>query len=222
MEEKDTIRVFIAEDHPGMRNGLALCINSQDDMIVCGESDRVDDALHQVKKTHPDVVLVDLTLKKEDGFSLIQKLNSTELGDPAGKCLILVITANSDINSIHKAFSANVHGFYNKEDRLENLPIAIRKIVQGGMYYSDFLEPHIHRLLAGYTPHQAAIKDLSKREKEIFLLLGESKQPKDIESLLCIGSKTVYTHLENIKHKLSISSLQELSKFAKDWKQFNT
>lgn len=196
-------RVFIVDDHGVMRMGLRqLLIRRGFD--VCGEAETADDALARIEITRPDVALVDLSLGRDDGMSLLGRINSS-----VPEVNLIVYSMHDDPFYIHKAMAAGAKGYVTKDDASSHLIEAIKAVISGKRFFSDSV--------AGKLADKAAVAEtavLSKRERDVFELLGEGFSIREIADKLSLSHKTVETHCGNLKRKLRAETMRELSRKA--------
>jgi DNA-binding NarL/FixJ family response regulator len=206
-------KILIVDDHPSVREGLALRISLHPDLKVCGEADSEDEAFALVKKAAPDLVLVDISLKKGHGIELIKRIKSLGLATK-----ILVISGFQESLYAERAFRAGAHGYLNKQESNEKMIEAIHTVLAG----ERFLSPEISRrlieqALGASDNARTPIECLTDRELEIFRMIGEGLKTSAIAERLLLSTHTIDTHRENIKRKLAISTAAELSRAAVQW-----
>jgi len=207
------VKILIVDDHPSVREGLALRISLDDDLEVCGEAGSEEQAIALVKQMKPDLVLVDISLKSGHGLELIKRIRSI---DPAIK--MLVISGFQESLYAERACRAGALGYLNKQESSEKMIKAIRTVLAG----ERFLSPEISRRLISQALGSSdctktPIEQLTDRELEIFRMIGEGLSTSIIASRLFLSTHTIDTHRENIKRKLAINSAAELSRAAVQW-----
>lgn len=206
-------KILIVDDHPSVREGLALRISLHSDLEVCGEADTEDHALVLVKQTSPDLVLVDISLKSGHGIELIKRIRSL---DPDIK--MLVISGFQESLYAERALRAGALGYLNKQESNEKMIEAIRTVLVG----KRFLSPEISRriidqALGASDVTMTPIERLTDRELEIFRMIGEGLTTSSIASRLFLSPHTIDTHRENIKRKLAVNTAAQLSRTAVQW-----
>jgi len=206
-------KILIVDDHPLVREGLALRISLHSDLEVCGEADNEDTALALAKETAPDLVLVDISLKSGHGIELIKRVRAL---DPAIR--ILVVSGYQESLYAERAFRAGALGYLNKQESNEKMIEAIRTVLAG----ERFLSPEISRrlveqALGASDVIKTPIERLTDRELEIFRMIGEGLTTSAIAERLFLSTHTIDTHRENIKRKLAVSNAAELSRTAMQW-----
>jgi len=206
-------KILIVDDHPLVREGLAMRISLHPDLSICGEAESEDEAITLVKNVGPDLVLIDISLKSGNGLDLIKRIRSLDM-----PTRMLVVSGFQESLYAERAFRAGALGYLNKQQSSEKLIEAIRTVLAG----KRFISPEIsHRLIeqalgakdAGRTP----VERLTNRELEIFRMIGEGLTTSIIANRLFLSTHTVDTHRENIKRKLAISTAAELSRAAVQW-----
>lgn len=207
------VKILIVDDHPSVREGLALRISLHSDLEVCGEADSEDQALSLVKQTGPDLVLVDISLKSGHGIELIKRIRSLY---PAVK--MLVISGFQESLYAERAFRAGALGYLNKQESNEKMIEAIRTVLAG----ERFLSPEISRRLVNQAlgasdKTKTPIEYLTDRELEIFRMIGEGLKTSAIAERLFLSTHTIDTHRENIKRKLAVNNAAELSRASVQW-----
>ncbi len=207
--------ILVVDDHPILRSGLVGLINSQKDMHVCGEADREEDATVAVQKLKPDVVVLDLMLQQRDGIETIRKWNTL-----FPKVMVLVLSAQDENLYAERVIRAGGRGFIDKNQAVEEVLTAIRLVNSGKIYVSRRVAARTfaHKLEAT----KAADRDISRltnRELHVFQLIGSGLENRKIAVKLNVSVKTVETHRENIKNKLSLSDSAALNARALRWVQ---
>lgn len=204
------LRIVIVDDHPMMRDGLALRISAQANWEVCGEAANEDEALELVKQVCPDVVIIDVALKSGNGIELVKRiklLNST--------AKMLVVSAFHESLYAERALRAGAHGYLNKQETNEHLIEAVRVIIKGERYMSLALTQRmVAQALGKRSENQDPRELLTDRELEIFRLIGSGLKTSAIADQLFLSTHTIDTHRENIKRKLGAKTGAELSRLA--------
>ena len=207
------------DEQPLLRWGISAYLNSQPDMMVCGEAGSVSDARSKVAECQPQFVVTALRLGAGDNLKLIKELKTQNRA-----LRILVYSAFEESIFAERAMRAGASGYVMKQAPSEKLAIAIREIVKGGIYVSREVALSAFRkslLRAGENDHALrsapSLEELSNREMHIFQLLGSGLGPRQIAQSLSLSVKTIESHRENIKHKLHMRSSRELRVRAAKW-----
>jgi DNA-binding NarL/FixJ family response regulator len=207
--------VLVVDDHPLMRQGLALLINQQQDMQVCGEAEEVQAAVHAIARLHPDIVILDISLSGPDGLELLKSVRVTNPGLP-----VLILSMHDEAIYAERALRARANGYIMKQEATEKVLVAVRRILNGEVYLSERMSNKMLQQYIGGAPSmiQSQIASLSDRELEVFRLIGEGRATREIAEELHLSVKTVETYQAHIKEKLALRSGRELIQHAIQWK----
>src|ERR1700720_2343384 len=207
-------RVFLVDDHPLVREGLANLINHQDDLTVCGAAEDSGEATTAIEKTKPDVALIDISLKNESGLELVKNLESK-----FPLVALIVLSMHDEALYAERALRAGARGYVMKRETTKSVLTAIRRVVKGDVYVSErFVNVMARRL--GSSRKAAAnspVELLSDRELEVFRLLGQGRSTSQIAEDLHLSLKTVQAYCARAKEKFDVHSLGELLRAAIRW-----
>ncbi|PYI72075.1 MAG: DNA-binding response regulator [Verrucomicrobia bacterium] len=217
--ETAKIRILVLDDQPLLRYGISGYLNSQPDMMVCGEAESIADVRSKIAECQPQVLVTALRLGAEDSLKLIKKLKTE-----TPQLRILVYSALAETIFAERAMRAKANGYVMKQAAREELAIAVREIVKGGIYVSRqvalsaFQKSLQPRPKNNRMPRSGAwLEELSNREMHIFQLLGSGFGNRQIATSLGLSVKTIDSHQENIKHKLHLRSCAQLRERAAKW-----
>jgi DNA-binding NarL/FixJ family response regulator len=207
-------QVFIVDDHPIVRQGLALLINREPDLAVCGDAEEASLALRRIEDMRPDLVVVDISLNGPDGLDLLKDIRSRYANLP-----VLILSMLDESLYAERSLRAGASGYIMKQEATERVLIAIRRILCGEIYVSDRMANRmLHRFVGGGQVEQRSpIADLTDRELEVFRLIGEGHGTRQIAEDLHISVKTVESYQAHIKEKLSLKNARELVQRAIQW-----
>ena len=214
---KNLISIFIVDDHPVFRKGLAQLLNSESDFDVCGEAEDAAAALKFLKKKLPALVIVDITLKDSSGIDLIKDIKQL-----FPEIQILTLSMHDEMIYAERALRAGAKGYVMKQEAPETIIKAIRHILGGNTYFSDDVTTRLFSKMADGNRKISAsspVDLLSDRELEIFQMIGRGFSSRQIAGKLHISIKTVENHRAHIKEKLNLSSAIELVQHATLWVQ---
>ena len=204
-------RILVLEEHPLLRHGVAEYLNSQPDIIVCGDTDNIREARNKIHDCKPHLLLTALRLGTGDCLEFVKSLKSERPG-----LLILVFSAFEETIFAERAMRAGAEGYVMKKAPKEELLEAIREILGGNIYVSRdvamraFKKSLETRPENRSAPPSIGIEKLSDREMHIFFLLGSGLGNSQIANSLSLSVKTIESHRENIKHKLDLSCSRDL------------
>jgi len=211
-------RILVLEEHPLLRHGVADYLNSQPDIIVCGETDNIRDARNKIHDCKPQLLLTALRIGTGDSLEFVKSLKSEH-----PTLLILVYSAFEETIFAERALRAGADGYVMKKAPKEELLEAIREILGGNIYVSRdvamraFKKSLETRPENRSAPPSTGIEKLSDREMHIFFLLGSGLGNSQIANSLNLSVKTIESHRENIKHKLDLSCSRDLVACAKKY-----
>lgn len=209
MTNKTCSTILLVDDHPIMRKGLSYRIGIEDDFEIVGEADSIHKALEIVENVKPQVAIIDISLKNESGFELIQQLTK-EYSD----LKILVLSMHQNPLYAERAIRLGAKGYMVKHEDDDVLIAALRSVIKGDIYLSKQLSSTILTNLLQPSSTQSSVESLTKREMEVFRLIGEGLTSKQIAQKLFLSKSTIDTHRANIRQKLNINSNSELARYA--------
>jgi DNA-binding NarL/FixJ family response regulator len=211
--DKRRARILIVDDHPIVRRGLRQLIGSEPDLEVCGEAADAPDAMQKVVETHPDLVIVDISLQSGNGIELIKQIKAYD-----ARIKMLVSSMHEESLYAERSLRAGAMGYVNKEAAPESLIEAIRQVLKGGVYLSGGMTDRLlRRVVTGEDVQRYSVENLSDRELEVFELIGAGLATRQIAEKLHLSIKTIETHRENIKAKLALANSSELARRAVQW-----
>lgn len=206
-------RIFLADDHPLVREWLTNLIQQQPDLAVCGETESAPSSLSAIATTKPDLVIVDINLKNSSGLELIKSLKELHPSIPA-----LVLSMHDESLYAERSFRAGARGYVNKRETAQKVVEAIRRVLEGKLYVSEkAAEILASKTVRGQTASRSAIELLSDRELEVFDKLGQGIGTRQIAEDFRVSIKTVQEYCGRIKEKLHLASATELLREAVHW-----
>jgi len=200
--------VFVVDDHPLLRQGLALLINREPDLTVCGEAANTQDAMKAIAAKRPDILIVDISLNGPDGLDLLKALRSSYPDLP-----VLILSMHDETIYAERALRARANGYIMKQEATEKVLVAVHRILGGDIYLSERMSNKLlHQYFSGASVDTNS--RLSDRELEVFRFIGEGCSTRHIAEKLHLSIKTVETYQAHIKDKLSLRSGRELVQYA--------
>lgn len=207
-----SLRIFIADDHEIVRQGVKNLVANEADMEICGEATIGRDAVDHVVKLKPDVAILDISMPGLNGIEAARQILKAQ---PDTR--ILMFTMHEAEQLVHEVFNAGAHGYLLKSDAGRHLIAAIRTVASGSRYFSSKLSDVIFEgFLKKDVPHLPpdGQQKPSTREREIIQLLAEGKSNKEVATTLGISVKTAETHRAAVMRKLGLHSISELVRYA--------
>lgn len=207
-------RVLLVDDHPIVRQGLALLIDREDDLLVCGEAEGMHSAMHAIATMQPDIVVLDISLSGPDGLEVLKEMRMKFSGVP-----VLMLSMHDESIYAERSLRAGANGYIMKQEATGKVLVAIRRILQGEVYLSERLTSvMLHQFAHGPAgPKSSPLVGLTDRELEIFRLIGEGHSTRQIANELHLSVKTIESHQAHIKEKLALRNARELVQHAIQW-----
>lgn len=209
-------KVFLVDDHPIVRQGMAQLIEQESDLFVCGEAEDAPQALQGIEKNQPDVVLVDISLKSTSGVDLIKDLKIRHPRLP-----VLVLSMHDESFYAERVLRAGARGYVTKEEATEKVLTAIRQVLRGEVYLSDRMAARmLSKLVNGSGERGTSPTDrLTDRELQIFECIGRGLGTREVAQRMHLSVKTIESHRANIKRKLNLDNATQLLQHAIQWVQ---
>ena len=204
-------QIILADDHFMFRNGIKRIIEDAKGLLVIGEAGDGLCLLELLKKTKPDMVILDISMPGLRGLEAIHEIKTIY---PDVKVLVLTMHRNKEY--LLQALSAKADGYILKEDTDAQLVAAIESIRGGKIFLSPLMSDDLSQNLLGLVENtdSSLDKTLSTREKEVLTLLADGKSSKQIADLLYISERTVEHHRASINKKLKVHNIVDLVKYA--------
>ncbi len=212
---KNKKKVLIVDDHPIVREGLADLINKEEDIVVCDWAGNIPQTIKAIKDLKPDVVTVDISLGDISGLELIKQIKTNFPGLP-----ILALSMHQESFYAERAIRAGAKGYITKQEATKKVIMAIREVLTGKLYLSEKMKEQLIYSLVGGNNSDVLTSPadcLTDREMEVFILLGQGRQTRQIAEQLCLSVKTIETYRSRIKDKLHLKSGSELLRCAFQW-----
>jgi DNA-binding NarL/FixJ family response regulator len=203
------IRVLLADDHSIVRAGLRRIVEESGEMQVVAEAADGQEAIQLVKKTAPDVAVIDISMPGLDGLEVIGQLQALDSELP-----ILVLTMHEEGQYVVRAIQAGALGYLTKQSAPEQLVKAIRKIYRGQRYITDEAAESLALRVARGSNGKSSLDSLSMRELQVLRRLAMGHTNREIANAYHISIKTVDTYRSRLLKKLGLRNNAELSRFA--------
>jgi NarL family two-component system response regulator LiaR len=209
MSDSDLIRVFVADDHAIVRNGIAAVLELVPDIEVVGEAENGREAFHRVEQLQPDVILMDLVMPEMDGIEATRRIK-----DRHPEVRILVLTTFAGEDKIFPAIKAGALGYHLKDSRPEELVQAIRQVHRGESSLHPVIARKVLEELSRPSERPPTPDPLTPREVEVLRLVAQGLENPEIAERLVITEATVRTHVSNITSKLHVASRTQAALYA--------
>jgi len=210
--DKRMTKVVIVEDHKLFREGLKSLLSDKEGLEVVGEAGDGLAAIRTVKRCLPDMMLLDLSMPKMNGISVMKEIKAQ-----FPEIKIMALTIHESDQYVLEAFEAGADGYCLKDAGRNELMVAVDSVLQGKRYISPSISDNV---LEGYLTGRKKLKSktswdtITQRERQVLKLLGEGFQNKEISDMLHISVKTVEKHRANIMNKLDLHNAAALTAYA--------
>jgi DNA-binding NarL/FixJ family response regulator len=202
------IRIVVADDQPLIRSGLAMLLDSADDIAIVGEAGDGAEAVALAARLQPDLVLMDVRMPVMDGVEATGRITADGFSDPDAPVKVLVLTTYNVDATVVEALRAGASGFMLKDAAPADLLAAVRSVAAG----EAWLQPAVARgLLAEFAarpepraPERTLLDRLTPREQEVLVLIAEGLTNGEIAARLVVGEVTVKTHVGRLLMKLEL------------------
>lgn len=206
------IRVLLADDHAVVRDGLRMLLGAQSGLEIVGEAGDGREAVHEVVRLRPDVVVMDIAMPELNGIEATRMICEAENAPK-----VIILSMHFQTEYIFRALQAGAYGYLVKDSVGTELVDAIRTVSRGSRYLSEgisesVIEDYIRQ--RGVEKEEDPLFILSPREREVLQLVVEGKSTSEIAEIAALSPKTVETYRSRLMHKLEITNLPELVKFA--------
>ncbi len=207
-------QVLLVDDHPIVREGLTRVIDQEPDLAVSGTAVNARQAIDAIAASRPDIAVVDVSLAGSHGIDLVKELRVRHPEVP-----VMMLSMHDESLYAERALRAGAKGYIMKREPPQRLLHAIRKVLAGGMYFSEAVTD---RLLQSASSNQRGdaqlpMERLSDRELEVLELIGLGRTTRSIAEQLHLSAKTVQAHRAHLKEKLNLTDAASLVRFAIHW-----
>lgn len=208
-------RVFVVDDHAIVRQGISMLMeNETNDLGVCGESDGSGAILEEIAAAKPDLVLLDLSLDGPSGLDWLPRIRSR-----FPDVRVLVLSMHRDFTYADRALKAGAHGYLVKSEAIDLVLTAAREVLNGRRFLSPELQD---RFLSNYideSQEPPGVQRLSAREFEVFQMIAEGKNTREIAEALHLSVRTVESYQQSIKQRLDLKRARDVYLYAVRWKE---
>lgn len=210
----DTLRIFVVDDHPAIRDAVIDTVESTMDMTVCGEADAAEEAFQKIGTLEPDIAIIDLSLTDAHDLGLVRKIHAEHPGVKT-----VVYSTYDETVYAEQAIRAGASGYLMKGEPTKRLIEAIRAARRGEIYLSRRMASRILGAKVGDSSSHPGfpIDELTAREGDVFRLVGKGYSVDEICDELDLHRKTVETYRRRAKEKLGLDSVSELLQYALRW-----
>ena len=205
-----TTRVLLADDHALVRAGLHSLLQTLPDVEVVAEAGDGREAMQLIETTHPDVVLMDITMPGLNGLEAAARITKDH-----PKVRLIMLSGHAGEEYVAQALRAGAAGYLLKDSAVAELELALKAVLRGQTYLSSAVSKQVVEGYLGHAEGKANPLDgLTSRQREILQLIAEGNTTKDIAHLLNVSVKTVETHRMQLMERLDIHDVAGLVRLA--------
>lgn len=204
-----SIRVMLADDHILMREGIRQLLEFDGSIEVVEEANDGDECLEKLKRSKPDVLLLDINMPKKNGIEVLEEIKRQKIN-----IKVLILTVHNEVEYLLKAVDIGVDGYILKDSESAELKKAINAVMNGESYIQPKLIPALNNRLVARDVDKEKLESLTKREIEVLILVANGMFNKEIAIKLNISERTVKNHISNIFKKLDVSDRTQAAVFA--------
>ena len=206
------IKIFLADDHTIVRQGLAKLLEAEPHIKVVGEAQDGREAVSKGQKLNPDIVIMDIAMPLLNGIEATRQIKKLL---PQTK--IIILSMHSHDRYISELISLGASGYLLKDSTGVEIIKAVSAAVKGDVYLSPSISRRViddYLTLKKTSPREDLYAKLSNREREVFQMIAEGHSTKKIADILFVSASTVKTHRANIMEKLQLENISQLIQFA--------
>ena len=204
-----SVRVMLADDHILMREGIRQLLEFDGSIEVVEEANDGDECLEKLKRSKPDVLLLDINMPKKNGIQVLEEIKKNKIN-----VKVLILTVHNEVEYLLKAVDIGVDGYIMKDSESAELKKAINAVMKGESYIQPKLIPALNNRLVARDVDKEKLKSLTKREIDVLILVANGMSNKEIAIKLNISERTVKNHISNIFKKLDVSDRTQAAVFA--------
>jgi DNA-binding NarL/FixJ family response regulator len=215
-QQADLKRVFIVEDHPVFRQGLAQMLKQEADFAICGEAGDAETGFPAIMESKPDVVLIDITLPGKSGLELIKRIRAQDT-----QMKLLVVSMHDEALYANRVLRAGGDGYIMKQEAPEEIVNAVRDVLAGHVYLSEaVLGISDSPKTMGASADEAKnirLDQLTDSELELLEMLGRGRTAAELARDLKVGTSTINNRCTQIRKKLRLKTADQLTRYAIRW-----
>jgi len=203
------VKVMLVDDHLLMREGIRKLLEFDGKIKVVDEASDGEECLEKIRKSNPDVLLLDINMPKKNGLEVLQKIREDKIN-----VKVLILTVYNEIEYLLKAVDIGTDGYILKDSESTELKKAINIVMKGESYIQPKLIPMLNNRLVSRDVDKDKIDSLTGREKEVLIQVANGMFNKEIATSLNISERTVKNHISSIFKKIDVSDRTQAAVFA--------
>ena len=203
------IKVMIADDHKMIREGIKQLLELNENISVVAMASDGEECLSFLKDWLPDVLLLDINMPNKNGLEVLKEIKDQDLD-----VKVIILTVHSEVDYLLRAVEIGVDGYILKDSGSAELINAIMMVMNGESYIQPDMIPMLNSKMVIRNSDKEKIKNLTKRELEVLILVSEGMFNKEIADKLAISERTVKNHISNIFKKIDVADRTQAAVFA--------
>lgn len=203
------IKVMIADDHKMIREGIKQLLELNENISVVAMASDGEECLSFLKDWLPDVLLLDINMPNKNGLEVLKEIKDQDLD-----VKVIILTVHNEVDYLLRAVEIGVDGYILKDSGSAELINAIMMVMNGESYIQPDMIPMLNSKMVIRNSDKEKIKNLTKRELEVLILVSEGMFNKEIADKLAISERTVKNHISNIFKKIDVADRTQAAVFA--------
>jgi two-component system, NarL family, response regulator DegU len=203
----DKIQILIADDHPIVRQGLRLTIQSDAGLEIVGEAGDGEEAMAAARKLQPQIIILDIDIPKMDGFQVMKALRQEKI-----ESKVIFLTVHREESFMRKALSLGGAGYVLKDSAVTDIVAAIRAVSENLPFISPAMTTYL--IKAQSSPGKDSLESLTPAERRVLRLVAQYKTTQEIAETLCVSPRTIESHRATITQKLGLRGSHSLMRYA--------
>lgn len=203
------IKVMITDDHKMVREGIKQLLELNDSITVVGMASDGDECISVLKTKEPDLLLLDINMPGKNGLEILEDIKKSDLN-----VKVILLTVHNEVDYLLKAVEAGADGYVLKDCGFAELMNAIEIVMSGESYIQPDMIPMLNSRMIAKDNDKEKMKNLTKRELEVLVLVSEGMFNKEIADKLSISERTVKNHISSIFKKIDVADRTQAAVFA--------
>ena len=203
------IKVMITDDHKMVREGIKQLLELNDSISVVGMASDGDECISVLESKKPDLLLLDINMPGKNGLEIIEEIKKLNFN-----VKIILLTVHNEVDYLLKAVEIGADGYVLKDSGSAELVDAIEIVMSGESYIQPDMIPMLNSKMIAKNSDKEKMKNLTKRELEVLVLVSEGMFNKEIADKLSISERTVKNHISSIFKKIDVADRTQAAVFA--------
>ena len=203
------IKIMITDDHKMIREGIKQLLELNEDISVVGMASDGNECLAMLKEKEADVLLLDINMPNKNGLDTLKEIKESDLD-----IKVIILTVHNETDYLMKAVEIGSNGYVLKDSGSAELIYAINTVMEGDSYIQPDMIPMLNSKMVVRNKDKEKIKELTRREMEVLVLVSEGMFNKEIADKLDISERTVKNHISSIFRKIDVADRTQAAVFA--------